>query len=49
MAAVAPLIHRQASSNFPSSAQALAKYDKYIGEYIVAPVERKAVIPVVIM
>ena len=34
---------------FPSSTQALAKYDKYSGENIVAPVERKAVIPVLIM
>ena len=42
-------MQRQASSNWPSSAWALAKYDKNNGIHIVAPVDRNAVIPEVII
>jgi hypothetical protein len=42
-------MQRQASSNWPTSAWALAKNVKYSGTHTVAPVDRHAVIPEVIM
>jgi hypothetical protein len=42
-------MQRHASSNWPSSPWALAKIDKIDGIPTVAPVERRAVIPVVIV
>jgi hypothetical protein len=47
--AIASLLLRHASSNCPSSAKVLAKYDKYIGVHNVDPVDRHAVIPEVIV
>jgi hypothetical protein len=45
---VASPIQRQASLNWPSSAWALAKYNKHNGNHIVEPVDRNAVAPEVI-
>jgi hypothetical protein len=43
-AVIASLTRRQASSNCPSSAQAVAKYDRYNGSHNVVRVDRNAVI-----
>src|SRR5208282_670902 len=48
-AVIASPMQRQASSNWPSSAYALAKYDKFNDTYTVDPVDRHAAIPEVIM
>ena len=46
---IASSMHRQASSSWPSSAWASAKYDNHDGNRYVAPVDRHAVIPEVII
>src|SRR5215510_3717073 len=47
-AVMASSMQRQACSNWPSSAYALAKYDKCSGIHNVDPVDRNALIPEVI-
>src|SRR5271170_304853 len=46
---IASVIVRRASSKRPRSAYAYAKYERYGGNHVVAPVDRHAIMPAVIV
>src|SRR5271168_725451 len=46
--AIASVIVRRASSKRPNSAYAFAKYERYGGNHVVAPVERHAEMPALV-